>query len=391
MPYNPYEVNRIMAQTNNSLLSSGELKLRQKHLAMEEQEMPSKISMMEEQTKSAKLSNMQRTLGLAYQYESMGIPKETYWPAMQKAIPELSGIDSKSVNIGMGDKGFRVMYEDPETKDKLVIVNDPETGMPKMEKMPGYKASIPDLAWKAQGDRKNPEVKKARGALREATRPELKYDASGNLVSVNPRDPTDIQQTGIKKEAKALPQDVREDLSQGFVSIDSIGKIEKLLSKVMNAPIFGYAGKAAAKFGSKNYVEFETEVANLKLQIQALIKGIPSNFDVQTVINTLPSLLETDATNQSRINKTKDILRMLITDTIGYYKGLNYQMPDHIIQQATELGVNTDSIQAWDSQKTDINTRFKNDPAMKDLRLGRFTKEGYEVFDDSGNLQGYFD
>jgi hypothetical protein len=114
MPYNPYEVNRVMAQTNNSLLGSGELKLRQKNLAMEEQ--------------AFKVSSMQRMLGLTYQYESIGIPKEKYWPVLQKMAGGL--LDNMEPGVmEMSNKGEPILlYKDEMSGDEIRGIMNPQNG-----------------------------------------------------------------------------------------------------------------------------------------------------------------------------------------------------------------------------------------------------------------------
>ena len=75
-----------------------------------------------------------------------------------------------------------------------------------------------------------------------------------------------------------------------------------------------------------------------------MIKGIPSNFDVQTVLNTIPDLGLPSEVNKSRADFVDDVFKDLLKRAVGFYKGKGYDIPSEIITTATRLGVDFKSI-----------------------------------------------
>ena len=151
------------------------------------------------------------------------------------------------------------------------------------------------------------------------------------------------------KPEKPIPPAIQDSFTGAMNSYNALDAIERNIGK--SGVISGYGSEIQAKLGSdKGAIEFKTAVNNLKVQAQSIIKGIPSNFDVQTFIATMPSLTEAPNTNTERIKQTRQALDQIVKDTISYYKGLKYQIPDHIVAQAKARNIDLDSLKPWDGK-----------------------------------------
>lgn len=173
---------------------------------------------------------------------------------------------------------------------------------------------------------------------------------------------------------KAVSRDVLETLSQAQQAARALKDIEKGIGET--GVIEGRISKGQAALGfNKKAIDFETARNNLKLAAQAMIKGIPSNFDVQTVIDTLPDLTQAESVNRSRAKFTRQSLKDLTEGTIGYYKTLGFAIPEFAEDFARGLGVDPAKVQPWDG---------KSDPFAKLIQ--RQTKPAQILkFDAQGN------
>jgi hypothetical protein len=147
---------------------------------------------------------------------------------------------------------------------------------------------------------------------------------------------------------KPLPQGAQEDISQGIVSFRLLDTIERGLPAISG--IVGgrvEQGKAAVGLADKTSVDAIQAINQYKLSAQSLIKGIPSNFDVGTLIDTLPQPGLPEATNRSRLEQSKGIARTLVANTLAYYKALNFHIPPNVLEQAKAYGVDPDSVTPW--------------------------------------------
>lgn len=151
----------------------------------------------------------------------------------------------------------------------------------------------------------------------------------------------------VSKGAKPLPTVAQDNLSQAFDAFKALGQMQSGLSET--GIVEGRISQAQAALGfNKKAIEFQTARANMKLAAQALIKGIPSNFDVQTVIDTLPEIGQPESVNKSRLKFSNDLLKSLVSRTIAYYKGTGYKIPQNIIEEAKKHGIAPESVKPWD-------------------------------------------
>jgi len=149
-----------------------------------------------------------------------------------------------------------------------------------------------------------------------------------------------------------IPENAQQDFTNSFAALKLLDVMEGKIST--SGRFEGPFQEALAFFGiNPNAVEFNVARNQFKLMAQSLIKGTPSNFDVNTVIATLPALMSPETTNQSRINLARDLFTQLIKDKIGFYKGTNRTIPNEIIDQAKEYGIDVAGVTPTDGNTFD--------------------------------------
>lgn len=171
---------------------------------------------------------------------------------------------------------------------------------------------------------------------------------------------------------KPLPKDAQENLTGAFASLNALRTINENIDRTGFAR--GLRSEAEAFLGTDSgAVDFETARNNLKVQAQALIKGIPSNFDVQTFINTLPKLVGAQEVQKSRAKFSTQIAEQLIKDTIGYYKYTGHRIPKEVLEQAKTFGIDMSTTPVWDGKGT---ATTKSEALLKEARKGGEAKTG---------------
>ena len=161
---------------------------------------------------------------------------------------------------------------------------------------------------------------------------------------------------------KPLPSAEIENYQQALQAWRSLKTMESTID--VTGRVRGLQSKTEAFLGTdKRAVDFETARNNFRLSAQALIKGIPSNFDVQTVIETLPSLTIAETSNRSRLDFAKQSFKDLVEGSIAYYKSLGYRSPAFVDKLAKEMDIDASKVEPWDR---------KGDPLQKAIdRMGK--------------------
>lgn len=152
-----------------------------------------------------------------------------------------------------------------------------------------------------------------------------------------------------QKGYKPLPSEAQDSLSQAFDAFDALDVMKKNMSET--GVITGRVSQAQAALGfNQPAIDFDTGRNNMKLAAQALIKGIPSNFDVQTMVNTLPALGLPESVNKSREDFSRKLLKNLVKRTVAYYKGTGHNIPPGILKEAQKRGIDIGATKPWDGQ-----------------------------------------
>lgn len=170
---------------------------------------------------------------------------------------------------------------------------------------------------------------------------------------------------------KPLPQDARDTLTGAFASLQALRTITENIDKT--GFVQGAKSEVGAFLGTDpGAVDFQTARDNLKVQAQSLIKGIPSNFDVQTFINTIPKLVGAQQGQKARANFSTKIAQQLIKDTIGYYKYTGFRIPPEVIEQAKTFDIDLSTTPVWDGKGTATS---KSEALLKEARKGKSQDE----------------
>jgi hypothetical protein len=124
-----------------------------------------------------------------------------------------------------------------------------------------------------------------------------------------------------------------------------------------NRDLFGLTSGPAARaaaitgFGSDAQRAADTEAAlgSIKTNVSSLIKGIPSNFDVQTFFGRIPNLnglfsLESEQKALSKLANLKDETQFLVRSAIAYYKKNKNSIPSEFEEIAKVYGIDIGSV-----------------------------------------------
>lgn len=156
---------------------------------------------------------------------------------------------------------------------------------------------------------------------------------------------------GASAPLKPLPKDASDALGAAPSIYRSLDMMEKTVKAGKTGRAQGVLSKAGAFFGTdQEAIEHETARTNFQVQAQAIIKGIPSNFDVQTITKTFSDLLAPGSVNQSRINYSRQAMDDLLRANISYHMGQGYAIPEWTLELAKQRGINPDSLKPWDGK-----------------------------------------
>lgn len=164
---------------------------------------------------------------------------------------------------------------------------------------------------------------------------------------------------------KALPKDAQEDLEAVARSLHSIDTLRRNIKYTGLISGNIERGKIKIGAGEPGAIAFDTAVKNFRVDAQSLIKGIPSNFDVETFIETLPALGLPENVNRARIEWHARSTHLLLALKVGYFKHLGYQIPPQLLEIARSYGVNPDDIRALSKEEVLAKTGQMKDDAIK--------------------------
>ena len=152
--------------------------------------------------------------------------------------------------------------------------------------------------------------------------------------------------TRVEIEQKALPEKAQNEFESGLRTLNSLKAMRDGLSKTGIIEGRWQKLKIAVGAGDPEAINFQTAVDNFRVDAQSLIKGIPSDFDVRTFINTLPDLKLPENVNDARMKWHEKNIHLLLALKIGYYKNLGYKVPPEIADIAAGYGVNVNDIKS---------------------------------------------
>jgi hypothetical protein len=171
-----------------------------------------------------------------------------------------------------------------------------------------------------------------------------------------------------------LPTAVQDNINGQINSWQMLNTMKKYVDGTPNVPVVGKGRQVAAWAGfDKEAQQFEAAWGQYRLSAQSMIKGIPSNYDVQTILDTLPEWGRSKSQNLERIEASRKIIQTLTKNTIAYYKHMNYPLPPEVMVQARAIGVDVKNIQPWNGEGDPLappkeNAPGSNQPAF-DVKL----------------------
>jgi len=190
----------------------------------------------------------------------------------------------------------------------------------------------------------------------------------------------DIKRKAAMKQYNQLetfPPDVVESIIGAFDGFKDL----KMMSDNYDVgiPYGGWIVSIASKLGlDPRATEFLTgKNGTLVTATSALIKGIPSDFDVQNLLNTLPSEGEGDLVNFARVKRLERVYSDIIKNYLSFYGGINYRIPPQVEVLAREMIGN----EAVDEA---LSTEYS---AQKLEDLKKLSKEEYMAKYDDPNTE----
>jgi len=190
----------------------------------------------------------------------------------------------------------------------------------------------------------------------------------------------DIKRKAAMKQYNQLetfPPDVVESIIGAF---DGFKDLKMMADNYdVGIPYGGWIVGVASKLGlNPRATEFLTgKNGTLVTATSALIKGIPSDFDVQNLLNTLPSEGEGDLVNFARVKRLERVYSDIIKNYLSFYGGINYRIPPQVEVFAREMIGN----EAVDEA---LSTEYS---AQKLEDLKKLSKEEYMAKYDDPNTE----
>ena len=185
------------------------------------------------------------------------------------------------------------------------------------------------------------ENKVAKNDIDKVTRGDL--DAIDLYYDLDPNDPNYEQKKQLAKENFADRPAISEDDMKGVNSaISGLQDLDMIdLDKFGGFPLVGATvAQVAQTFGiSTSMAEFLTGQRGLLVQsVDALVKGIPSDFDVRNILATLPNPSLAPGTNKIRIERLEKIFKDIIVNTVKFNLQMGKTVPHNYIDAAIAAG-----------------------------------------------------
>jgi hypothetical protein len=135
------------------------------------------------------------------------------------------------------------------------------------------------------------------------------------------------------KKSTVMPEKAMDNMNGALDSMRLMDEIGSVADEALGVPGVGSIWMyAKSKVGSDKAQLFLNNLRQLKINAQTLIKGIPSNFDVQTFINSLPKEDDTPKEARRKVEIARKMLEdSLITGMQNYEKV--YDIPDYMRQR----------------------------------------------------------
>ena len=168
-------------------------------------------------------------------------------------------------------------------------------------------------------------------------------DSIDLYYDLDPNDPNYEQKKQLAKEKyadrPAISEDDMKGVNSAILGLQDLDMID--LDKFGGFPLVGApVAKVAQTFGvSTAMAEFLTGQRGLLVQsVDALVKGIPSDFDVRNILATLPNPSLAPGTNKIRIERLEKIFKDIIVNTVKFNLQMGKTVPHNYIDAAIAAG-----------------------------------------------------
>jgi hypothetical protein len=193
------------------------------------------------------------------------------------------------------------------------------------------------------------------------------------------------RQAAIKQynQLETFPPNVVESVISAF---DGFKDLKMMADNYdVGIPYGGWIIGITSKLGlNPRATEFLTgKNGTLVTSTSALIKGIPSDFDVQNLLNTLPSEGEGDAVNFARIKRLERVYSDIIKNYLSFYGGINYRVPPQVEIIAREM-IGNEAVD--EALSTEYSQQKLND--LRSLSKEEYIAKYGDVFQSSINILG---
>jgi len=178
-----------------------------------------------------------------------------------------------------------------------------------------------------------------------------------------------------------IPPQAQEAMTSAFDGFKDLKMIVDNIDE--GVPFFGGLKRITSAFGlDRGATEFLTgQDGTLVSSSAALIKGIPSDFDVTNIKNTLPSISQGDSVNIIRAKRLQRMYNDIIKNTLAWHSGLGNRIPMSIEVMAREMIGNEAVDEAMSIQYT---TEKLND--IRSLSKEEYIKKYGDPFEESMNI-----
>jgi hypothetical protein len=214
---------------------------------------------------------------------------------------------------------------------------------------------------------------------------ETKPDYIDKRFGLDKSDPNyEINRKRAEREYRLIdpiPGPVQDAMNSAFSGFKDLKLIVENIDE--GVPFFGGLKRITSRLGlDRGATEFLTgQDGTLVSSTAALIKGIPSDFDVQNLKNTLPNISQSDSVNIIRAKRLQRMYNDIVKNALAWHSGLGNRIPMSIEVMAREMIGN----QAVDEAMSIQYTQEK----LNDIRS--MTKEDYikkygDPFEESMNI-----
>lgn len=142
-----------------------------------------------------------------------------------------------------------------------------------------------------------------------------------------------------------MPPATQEKMMGALHALEFGKTIQEAVQKgVKTGPIKGPISWAKVWLGAENETKYNEAKKQLALAGQAIIPGIPSNYDMQTYVGTIPGWVDPAPMVQEKLRWNDKLSKQMIRTTLSYFQGSATIIPEELRAVAASKGIDLDTI-----------------------------------------------